>query len=245
MSITFSLLKMIAGKLFKVLSDDPLEMFGEKLQGFRNSTEDTEAGLSLKTEIEVREIKDGTLIGDFYRDNIVYLGLKEGKKPAVSTSKISFFIRSLVGQTFLLILAKKRIANEIANTLSKILFMKPGTIVEARIDPEAFLEYYRRSLEETRVAFFDQVDIPSVNVLALYGEGLSDTDLFKEYQTHGLLWYIVVKVRSANQIIGLTRNSVITIFSQGTQEDIVKYAFNEVIPLFKPASPPPPADILR
>lgn len=225
---------MIAGKLFKVLSGDPLEMFGEKLNGFRSSTEDAGTGLSLKTEIDVKEIKEGTLSGDFYRDNIVYLGMREGRKPAVSTSKVPFFIRTADDQTFLLILAKKRVANEIANTLSKVLFMKPGSIVEARINPDVFIEYYRRSLEETRVAFFDQVDIPNVNVLALYGEGLSDTELFKEYQTHGLLWYIVVRARSANQIIGLTRNSVITIFSQGTLEDIVKYAFNEVIPLFKP-----------
>ncbi len=132
---------------------------------------------------------------------------------------------------FLFILAKKPIANFMANEISKALFIRPGFVVEARIEPSVFLNYYQQSLDETRVAYFDQVDIPNVNVLALYGDMLSQTDLFKEYQDHGLLWYIVVKAKNINQIIGLTRNCVITMFSKGTLDDLVRYAFSEVAPL--------------
>ncbi len=222
---------MLAGKLFKINSDQSLAFIAEKLSSFKITREDEETHVQLNFEFSVNSYDDNSLDGIIYYDRVIKVGTKDGFKPEVSTMKVQFFIRKIQGYNFLFILAKKPLANYLANEFSKAVFIRPGFVVEARIDPNIFLDYYNKSLEETRVAYFDQIDIPNVNVLALYGDALSQTDLFKMYQEHGLLWYIVVRAKSISQIIGLTRNCVITMFSKGTVEDIVKYAFDEVAPL--------------
>ncbi len=222
---------MLAGKLFKVNTEERLQSLAEKLSSFKVTQEDQESKMNLTTEFSVSSVTDSEMTGTIYWDKIVYLGTKDGRKPNISTVSIPFFFKIIDKTVFLLILAKKPLANFMANEISKALFIRPGFVVEARIEPPVFLNYYQQSLDETRVAFFDQVDIPNVNVLALYGDMLSQTDLFKEYQDHGLLWYIVVKAKSISQIIGLTRNCVITMFSKGTFDDLVRYAFSEVAPL--------------
>ncbi|MDP8022975.1 MAG: hypothetical protein RAK20_00690 [Conexivisphaerales archaeon] len=222
---------MLAGKLFKINTDQSLAFIADKLSSFKITREDEETHVQLNFEFSVNTYDDNSLDGIIYYDRVIKVGTKEGFKPEVSTMKVQFFIRKIQGYNFLFILAKKPLANYLANEFSKAVFIRPGFVVEARIDPNIFLDYYNKSLEETRVAYFDQIDIPNVNVLALYGDALSQTDLFKMYQEHGLLWYIVVRAKSISQIIGLTRNCVITMFSKGTVEDIVKYAFDEVAPL--------------
>lgn len=222
---------MLAGKLFRFSEPLSIEEIARRLEGYRLEREDEETGLKLVTELTITSVNKDALETRMYRDRIVFLGTREGPKPAVSTISITISFRAVAGQTFVLILAKKLLANEIANELSRVIFMKPGSIVEARIDPQVFLEYYRQSMEDARVAMFDQVDIPNVNVLALYGEALSDTELFREYEKHGSLWYIVVRSKRRELIIGLTRNCVITIFSQATEDDLKSFAFEEVVPL--------------
>ncbi len=222
---------MLAGKLFKINTDQSIPFIAQKLSSFKVTKEDEETQLSLNFEFSVNELDEEHLSGLIYYDRPVKIGTKEGFKYVVSTVKIPYYVRKVEGIMFLLILAKKPLANALANEFSKAVFIRPGFVTEARIDPKIFLEYYNQSLEETRVAYFDQVDIPNVNVLALYGDALSQTDLFKMYQEHGLLWYIVVRAKSISQIIGLTRNCVITMFSKGTAEELVKYAFEEVAPL--------------
>lgn len=222
---------MLAGKLFKFIAPLPLEDVAKRLEGYRVEYEDEEVELTLVTEVELTPPMNDMLEGLLYKDKIVYLGSREGKKPVISTIRIPIYFRKVGERVFLLILAKKLLANDVANELSRVIFMRPGSIVEARVDPTIFIEYYRSSMEDARVVMFDDVDIPNVNVLALYGEALSDTELFKEYEKHGLLWYIVVKSRKRDIIVGLTRNCVITIFSQATEEDLKNFAFEEVIPL--------------
>ena len=222
---------MLAGKLFRFSEPLPVEEVARRLEGYRLEKEDEETGLRLVTELEFTSLNERALETRMFRDRIIFLGSREGPKPVVSTLTIPISFRNLGGQTFVFIMAKKLLANEIANELSRIIFMRPGSIVEARIDPQVFLEYYMQSMEDARVVMFDQVDIPNVNVLALYGEALSDTELFKEYEKHGLLWYIVVRSKKRELIVGLTRNCVMTIFSQASEDDLRSFAFEEVVPL--------------
>ena len=45
--------------------------------------------------------------------------------------------------------------------------------------------------EDTKVTFFDNVDIPNINKLSLYGPDLVGTSLFEDYGnavTYGTLW---------------------------------------------------------
>ncbi len=222
---------MLAGKLFRITSELELNDIAGKLSGAKVEAQDQETGLNLITEFRVDSLAENEMHGTIYWDRIMYLSTREGRKPTVNTLSIPFVIKLIEGQKLLFIAAKKPIANNMANEISKAAFIRPGYVVEARIDPKVFLDYYERNLEDTRVAYFDQVDIPNVNVLALYGDSLSQTDIFKEYRKHGLLWYIVVKAKSIGQIIGITRNCVVTMFSKGSLDDLVSFTFNEVAPL--------------
>lgn len=222
---------MLAGKLFKFVTPLSLDDIAARLENYKVEREDEESGLTLVTEAQLLGKTEDGLEGLIFKDRVIYIGSREGKKPIISTLRIPVSFKIAGDDVFLLIMAKKLIANELANELSRVIFMKPGSIVEARIDPSVFLEYYRASMEDARVAFFDEVDIPNVNVLALYGEALSDTELFKEYERHGLLWYIVVRSRKRDMIVGLTRNCVITIFSRASEDDLRSFAFEEVLPL--------------
>jgi len=222
---------LLAGKLFRITSELELNDIAGKLSGAKVEAQDQETGLNLITEFRVDSLAENEMHGTIYWDRIMYLSTREGRKPTVNTLSIPFVIKLIEGQKLLFIAAKKPIANNMANEISKAAFIRPGYVVEARIDPKVFLDYYERNLEDTRVAYFDQVDIPNVNVLALYGDSLSQTDIFKEYRKHGLLWYIVVKAKSIGQIIGITRNCVVTMFSKGSLDDLVSFTFNEVAPL--------------
>lgn len=222
---------MLAGKLFRFSEPLHVEEVAKRLEGYRLEREDEETGLRLVTELELVSLNEKALETKMYRDRIIFIGSREGPKPVVSTLTIPISFRNMGNQTFVFIMAKKLLANEIANELSRVVFMRPGSIVEARIDPQVFLKYYMQSMEDARVVMFDQVDIPNVNVLALYGEALSDTELFKEYEKHGFLWYIVVRSKKRELIVGLTRNCVMTIFSQASEDDLKSFAFEEVVPL--------------
>jgi hypothetical protein len=79
--------------------------------------------------------------------------------------------------------------------------------------------------------FFDQVDIPSVSKLSLYGEGLGNTALYNDYLTHGQIWYAVVKSRKFGYVVGVTRNSVVTCFSKTDLPEFKRYLKEEIHPL--------------
>ena len=76
---------------------------------------------------------------------------------------------------------KKSRANNIANEMSKALFMSLGQIVEARIPPEVLKRFHEENFENTKILFFDDVDLPNISKLSLYGEALGTTTLYNDY----------------------------------------------------------------
>jgi hypothetical protein len=56
-----------------------------------------------------------------------------------------------------------------------------GVVVEARILPETLKEFHLNNLEDTKVIFFENMDIPNINKLSLYGPDIAGTSLFEEY----------------------------------------------------------------
>ena len=86
------------------------------------------------------------------------------------------FMFDLFGKNlFLSIFDKKSRANNIANEMSKALFMSLGQIVEGRIQPETLKRFHEENFEMTKILFFDDIDLPNISKLSLYGEGLGST----------------------------------------------------------------------
>jgi len=136
-------------------------------------------------------------------------------------------------RVFLIVLEKKPVANMVANMFSQVIFLKSGRIVEARISPEVMLNYHNANSDAVKVVFFDDVDIPNIKKLSLYGPSLANTSLFTEYLKHGNIWYLVISHRKTGYVAGITRDAVVTIFSRIDPASFIKFCVEEIIPLIE------------
>ncbi|MEM2634340.1 MAG: hypothetical protein QW372_02585, partial [Nitrososphaerales archaeon] len=169
--------------------------------------------------------------GLFSQDQILNIFHHGEIIPIPKTIVAPFIFNKVNDKLLLTILEKKQKANNIANQLSKILFITTGHIVEARIPPEILKKFHEENYEDAKVIFFDDVDIPNIKKLSLYGSELSDTSLYIDYSTHGKIWYVVVKSKKYGYVVGVTRNAVITVFSRIGEDEFINYIINEIYPL--------------
>ncbi len=231
---------VIAGKLFMVEGrggtgggggDIALQKIASKLKGFRR--EEKEQGILMVTEVKDLHMTGDSLSGVFAQDQLmgVYHHGELIHVPRTLEAHFFFIEQRERDRIILAIMEKKARANNIANQLSKILFMSSSRIVEVRIDPSRFVHFHEENFEDTKVIFFDDVDIPNIKKLSLYGSSLADTSLYAEHLKHGKIWYLVLKSRRYGLVVGLTRNGVVTIFSKATRDDFINYIQNEVITL--------------
>ena len=115
--------------------------------------------------------------------------------------------------------------------MSEIIFGKAGFIVEARIPPETLRDFHLKNPEDTKITFFDNVDIPNINKLSLYGPDLINTTLFEDYCKHGDLWYIVARANKYGYVVGVTRDASVTVFNLTDKEKYLEYVRTEIYPL--------------
>ncbi len=211
--------------------DVALQDIASKLKDFR--IENKEQDIRLITEIKDLHMTGDFLYGTFVQDRLISVNHRGELVYVPATAEAPFFFieQSDRHRVILTIMEKKAMANSIANQLSKIIFMSTTRIVEVRIDPSRFVQFHEANFEDTKVIFFDDVDIPNIKKLSLYGSALGDTSLYSEHLKHGKIWYIVLKSRRYGLVVGLTRNGVVTIFSKATRDDFINYVQDEVIGL--------------
>jgi hypothetical protein len=109
-----------------------------------------------------------------------------------------------------------------------------GVIVEARILPETLKKFHLENKESTKVIFFENMDIPNINKLSLYGPDVVDTKLFKEYDAIGDPWYVLTKSKKFGHTVGLVRDSSVTIFNSIDQGQYLQYLKEEIVPMTQP-----------
>lgn len=63
------------------------------------------------------------------------------------------------------------------------------TVVQGRISPETIEGFHARNHRDTKITLFDNVGVPNVEKLSLYGSNVVGTSLFDEYTRHGDLVY--------------------------------------------------------
>ena len=224
---------VVAGKIFKFSNKMLMEDVGSKLDGYRNEGTYEEEGynLQLLTEITGLLPKGNTLTGVYSHDYVMHVFHRGKVVPLPRTVEAIFSFTHTEKTTFLAVVEKKRVANFVANKLSEILFEKVGGIVEARIPPETLRSFHLKNPEDTKITFFDNVDIPNVNKLSLYGPDLVNAQLFEDYTKHGDLWYVVARSKKTGYIVGVTRDASVTIFNLGDKNKYVEYVSQEIYPL--------------
>jgi len=224
---------VVAGKVFRLSEALPIEELASRLQGYRTEEEyeEGEYRFKLVTEIVGLTTKNSNLRGIYSHDYIIHVFHRGKVVPLPRTIEAIFSFTELKDATLLTIVEKKRLANFIANKMSEIIFGKAGLIVEVRIPPETLRDFHLKNPEDTKITFFDNVDIPNINKLSLYGPDLINTTLFEDYCKHGDLWYIVTRAKKYGYVVGITRDSSVTVFNLTDKEKYLEFIEKEICPL--------------
>jgi len=224
---------VVAGKIFRLSDGFPLGEIASKLNGYHaeETYEEGDHNLQLLTEIVGLLPKENTLTGIYSHDYVMHVFHRGKLSPLPRTVEAMFSFAQVEKGVFLTVVEKKRIANFIANKLSEILFEKVGGVVEARIAPETLKDFHFKNPEDTKITFFDNVDIPNVNKLSIYGPDLTNTQLFDDYAKHGDLWYVVARSKKTGYVVGITRDASVTIFNLAEKAKFVEYVNKEIYPL--------------
>ncbi len=224
---------VLAAKVFLVKEENDLELLAKKLKSFKVEQEVKveESTFDLVSEVDDLSISGKVLEGTFSFDQVFVIKHRGKSVPVPRTFEAPFSFDLFGKKLYLTIFEKKSRANNIANEMSKALFMSLGQIVEARIQPEVLKRFHEENFDNTKVIFYDDVDLPNISKLSLYGELLGSTSLYSNYLTHGNLWYIVFRSRAYGYIMGLTRNCIITAFSKMDLPEFTSFIKSQIFPL--------------
>jgi hypothetical protein len=224
---------VVAGKIFRFTERLAVTDIAIKLDGYRTEEnyEESDYNFMLVTEVAELKPKENVLTGVYSHDYVMHVFHRGKTVPLPRTVEALFSFAQLEDETFLTILEKKRVANFVANKLSEVVFEKVGGIIEARITPETLRDFHLKNPEDTKITFFDNVDIPNVNKLSLYGPDLINARLFEDYIKHGDLWYVVARSKETGYVVGVTRDASVTIFNLANKSRYLEYVNKEIYPL--------------
>jgi hypothetical protein len=224
---------VVAGKIFRLAEQLPVADIALKLDGYRTEEayEEGDYSFTLVTEVAGLLPKENTLSGVYSHDYVMHVFHRGKTAPLPRTVEALFSFAQIEDALFLTIVEKKRVANFVANKLSEILFDKVGGVVEARIPPETLRDFHLKNPEDTKITFFDNVDIPNVNKLSLYGPDLINASLFEDYMKHGDLWYVVARSKETGYVVGVTRDASVTIFNLTDKSKYLEYVNREMYPV--------------
>jgi hypothetical protein len=232
---------VLPAKIFEIQEETNLGLVVQKLKDFHeeeNYEKSDGETVTLITEILNLTLTDNLVSGVFSADFMQTRYYRRQQVESPVTEEAPFWITRFQNRNFLIVVApsvargvKKLLTNHVANKLSKILFITARTIVETKILNETLKELHESNPQATRLIWFDQIDIPGVEKLCLAGSDLADTQLYQDYLKHGQIWYVVFEAQKRGLTMGITRNSVVTLFSKSTKEELINYIREDMLTL--------------
>jgi hypothetical protein len=230
-------------KIFEIKEEVEPIFLAQKLKNLREEESyQVNAGESIDLVTEILDLKmeENLMSGIFSQD---FMGSRSYKREVIETpitEEAPFWIRTVNDRTFLFVLApsvargvKKLLTGHVANKLSKVLFIRTGAIVEVRIPHETLRDLHESNPAATKLIWFDDVDIPGVEKFCLAGSDVANTEQYRYYIDHGKIWYVVFGVRKRGIVVGITRNSVVTLFSKSTIDEFIEYIQEDILGLIE------------
>ena len=234
---------VLPAKIFEIKEELNFGLIVQKLKDFREeeSYEKSDGEtVTLVTEILDLSLKENLISGIFSEDFMHRSYYRRTLIENPVTEEAQFWVTRFENQTFLVVVApsvargvKKLLTSHVANKLSKLLFITPRAIVETTIPHETLKTLHESNPQATRLIWFDQVDIPGVDKLCLAGSDLVDTQLYQDYMLHGQIWYVVFEAQKRGLTMGITRNSVVTLFSKCTKDELINYVREDMLRLIE------------
>jgi len=220
-----------AGKIFIHRETMAFEEIHEALEDYKESTVYEEDSFREELTVDISNLELGEdLSGVYSYDDVDHRYFRGAMKIIPYTVNAPFVFIEDEDAVFLVIIAKKSVANSVANKLSLILHGQIGAITEPVITPRAMEGFYKDS-EGTKIFLFDDIMIPNMDKLTLYGGNVVQTNLFNEYINEGSPWYIVAKTKKTGYTVGLVRSGSVTVFSSVDRRQFLEYIKDEIIPL--------------
>ena len=234
---------VLPAKTFEVKEEINFGLMVQKLKDFReeeNYEKSNGETVNLVTEILDITLQENLVSGVFSADFMQSRFFRRQLVEAPVTEEALFWVTRFEGRTFLVVVApsvargvKKLLSSHVANRISKILFITSRSIVETKIPHETLKSLHESNPQATRLIWFDQVDLPGVEKLCLAGSDLVDTQLYQDYLAHGQIWYVVFEAQKRGLTMGITRNSVVTLFSKSTKDDLINYIREDLLKLIE------------
>ena len=221
-------------KIFEVIEPKDLGVIASKLKDLRILEEEYINGKVVEVGMEVSDLRleDGSLKGIIETSFVASFRYKSEFYRAPITVDAPFEFYEYEDRLLLIFEAKKARANKLAVFLSQVLAAKKNAIIEAYIPHKTLKAMHEENPMGTKVIFFDEIKLPNVKKLALYGEQLRDSRLYQEYLRLGKIWYVVFEIEGI--VVGVTRNCVVTVFSRIDPEDALALVKEKIIPRTEP-----------
>jgi hypothetical protein len=230
---------VLPAKIFEIKGSIDMDSIFKKLRVLREEeTFQMERGGAVKLVTEILDLKraENSVNGVFSKDFVRRRYYKRGLVETPVTEEAPFWIKQVKDRIFLMVVApsgargvKNLLSNHVASKLSGAFFDNQFGIVETRISNETLRKLHESNPQATRLIWFDDVDIPGVQKLCLAGSSLADTKLYHDYLEHGKIWYVVFEVQKRAITVGITRNSVVTLFSKSTAESFINYILEDLL----------------
>lgn len=220
-----------ACKIFLYRENLSLEEIEKQLEGhiITELFEEGSIELELITDIINLKLGEEELSGLFRYDGIVHQSHRSGMQIYPKTTNAPFIFAKHEESVFLIVLAKKVVSNNVANALSKILHSELGAITEPVIPANALEEFYRAG-EATKVLFLEDIPIPNMNKLTLYGENVVQTDIHGQFVKQGSPHYVVFKTQDG-WTVGVVDNGSVTMFSMVDVSTFERFIKDRIFPL--------------
>lgn len=224
---------MTAGKIFKQSGKSELRETFRKLENYRKEGVFEQGGRRIRLLKEIRDcsLSKGNLTGVFSEDVVLNINQRGKLIPVPRTRRAPFLFATHKDRTLLTILEKKPVANNIANQLTNIIKAEGVEIVEGRITADTLKSFHESNPGGTKIIFFEDMNIPNVKKLSLYGSNLANTSLYDDYCKRGRIWYVVVTSRKYGNIVGITGDCVVTVFNKIDEQNYLRYVTEEIFSL--------------
>lgn len=220
-----------AGKLFLYRESLTLQQIHDALEGWEETwSEDPMLDLTLRRNVEDLDLYETSLSGIFSEDGLrrdTFRGVVQAM-PYTTESVFTFFL--VDDAPYCAILAKKGIANNVANRLSVILHDELGAITLPVLNIMKLKQLYATG-EATKILLVDDLEIPNMNKATLYGDNVIQTDWYGRFVNVGTPWYVVFKDKSKGYTVGLVRDGTVCIFSTVDTLGFLDYMKSDIIPL--------------
>lgn len=221
-----------AGKLFLYVEDLSFEMIKDALEDWSETTEYNDGLIEteLITDITNAHLSDDEVTGILRADGVDTKSHRTGMKAIPYTASSQFMFFEQDGRKYVLIIAPKVTANNVANKLSMILHDEVGAVTVPKLNPLKLREFCEAGMA-IKVLLFDEMDIPNMEKATLYGTNITQVNLYGKFVDSGQYRYSVTKLSKDGYTVGIVRDGSVCIFNTIEREDFIAFVKENIVPL--------------